>query len=447
MNAAEKKFKDMTEAPIEPLLISLAVPMNGFYNMADTYFVGQMGKSATGAVGVAYPVMNMITAIGFGFGNGGGALMANYLGKKDAKNASRSASTAFFLCFGIALGLGILGFLFKGKLVYLLGATDTIAPYAKQYLTFIFLGMAFSSSMNTLANLLRYQGSPSGAMIGNITGGLLNVVLDPILISVCGFGVAGAAMATVFSQFVSWCIVMFLVLRSGIIELHPRNIYLKAELVGRMLKIGTPTFLRQFFTSMSAVVLNFSAKPFGDEAIAAMTIVGKIIYFFQAFTMGCGQGFQPFTGYNQGAGKFARLYKGYKFFITAAILAVIALCTPGYLCSQYLAGLFSKDPDVVAIVSSALRFQFFGVPFTAYIIITDCCCQAMGEIRRVMTLSVIRYGMILPAFYFGFSKLLGLTGVEFAQPASEVAAFIVALFTLRPIIRKIQRTPDGSEWK
>ena len=433
------------------LLIRLAVPMiismlvTGLYNMADTFFVGQLGKTATAAVGVAAPLMNMINAIGYGFGNGGGVAMSNHLGNKERDRASRIASTAVILCFSFTLIIGVLGLCFRADIVKLLGATDTIAPLAEDYIKYIFIGMPFMAASITLSNVLKYQGNPAYAMTGNMTGAILNIILDPIFISVLGLGVSGAAIATISSQMMSFILNFTFCIKTGVVQIRLSNFTTEIKMISRMLILGLPTFLRQFLTSLSAVILNYAARPFGDEAIAAMTIATKVIFFFQAYSMGIGQGYQPFCGYNHGAKKYSRLYEGLKFCVTFGVSTIAVFCIAGFIFAPQIASLFQKDASVIALAAKALRFQFVGVLFTTAIITADSGAQALGQVKKVLTLSVLRYGVFQFVFATVLPKLFGITGVEMLPMCTEIASCIAAVFIIYPVFRSLKNTPDGED--
>ncbi len=451
MNSAEKKYIEMTAAPFRRLIVRLAVPMvvcmlmTGFYNMVDTFFVGQLGKSATAAVGIAQPVMTIITAIGYCFGNGGGTCLSNRLGERNRSGASAAASSAFFLCFGFTLLVGIAGLCFRRQLVPFLGATDTIAPYASEYLLYIFCGMAFSSSSMVLSNILRYQGSPGMAMIASLSGGLLNVVLDPIFIFTLGMGVGGAALATVISQIFGFCLMLAMCLRTGIVELRFKRIELKRRLISQILRLGLPTFFRQFLTSLSVVILNYAARPYGDGAIAAITIASKVVFFFQAYSMGFGQGYQPFCAYNFGARCYDRVYKGLIFSIRASALSLAVLCIPGFLLAEPIAALFSDEHAVIEMAARTLRFFFPAVPFIALMIMLDMCCQTLGQIKKVLILAFMRQGVLLGIFALGLPVLWDFTGVQLAQVFSEMSSLILALILCIPTAKKLKNAVNGSE--
>lgn len=211
----QERFNRMTQTPVKKLVCTLAVPtiismlVTSFYNMADTFFVGRIGTSATGAVGVVFSLMAVIQAIGFTFGHGSGNYVSRALGRQDMENASRMVSTGFFSALFFGAGVSVLGLIFLDPLVRILGATPTILPYARGYAAYILLGAPYMTATFVLNNQLRFQGSAMYAMVGVISGAVLNIALDPLFIFTFRLGVSGAAIATIISQFISFCILLY----------------------------------------------------------------------------------------------------------------------------------------------------------------------------------------------------------------------------------------------
>ena len=283
--AQEQKFEMMTEAPIPGLIGRLAVPtiismlITSFYNMADTFFVGKIGTSATAAVGVVFPVMAIIQALGFFCGHGSGNSISRHLGSKDVQSARELASTGFFLAFALGTLLMGLGLVFLDPLSHLLGSTKTIFPYTRDYLRFILLGAPYMTAQLVLNNQLRFQGNAFYAMIGITSGGVLNVILDPIFIFVFDLGISGAAIATILSQFVSFCLLLVGLRVSKCIPIHLRNVRLTIPRLREIVGGGLPSLFRQGLGSIATTTLNIAANPYGDAAIAAMSVVSRIMMF------------------------------------------------------------------------------------------------------------------------------------------------------------------------
>lgn len=301
--AGDAQYRKMTQTPIPRLVATLAVPtiismlVTAVYNMADTFFVAQLGTSAAGAVGIVFSLMAVIQAIGFMLGMGAGNLVSRYLGAKEQRQADCAASTTFFTALAFGLGITVLGTLFLDPLMRVLGATPTILPYARDYARYILFGAPVMCASFVLNNILRGEGKAMLAMVGIGLGGVLNIGLDPLFIYTFGLGIAGAAIATLLSQCVSFAILLSCFLRrKSAVRLHIGQVSRKAEVYARIIKTGMPSFCRQSLASVATVLLNVNAAVYGDAAVAAMSVVGRIFMFVFSFMLGFGQGFQPVAG-------------------------------------------------------------------------------------------------------------------------------------------------------
>lgn len=448
MTESEKKFYEMTRTPLRRQIIRLAVPvmicmlMNTIYNTADTYFVGRLGKAATGAVGIAYPAMNMITAIGHALGNGGGTSVAGSLGSRDRTMASRAATTTLFICLLISLVIGLTGCMFRDRLAFLLGATETIAPLAADYLKFILLGMVFETSSQAMNYLLRFQGNPGLAMVALLSGGFLNLLLDPLLIFTFHMGVAGAALATALSQTFSFAFLLILCLRSGVVELKWKHLYFDPALFRAIFRIGTPTFVRQLLNSLSTVILNFAARPYGDAGIAAVTIVSRVTFFCMSLILGFHQGFQPFCAFNYGAKQYRRVYRGLLFTLRLCFSALCLIGLVGFVFAGPAAGLFTKDGEVQALAALGMRLSLPTIPFVASMIGLDMVFQTLGHVGKNLLLALLRQGGFLLLFALVFPMIWQFLGVQLAQPCGEMSSFIFALLLFRAPLKSLKNLAD-----
>ena len=308
----QQKFDRMTKTPIPRLIGELAIPtiismlVTSFYNMADTFFVGKINTSATAAVGIVFPLMAMIQAFGFFCGHGSGNYISRQLGAHNFEDASKMSATGFVSAFVLGLGILVVGFLFTDPLLRIMGSTETILPYARSYMRIILIGAPYMTASLVLNNQLRFQGSAFYSMIGITTGAVLNIVLDPLFIFVLDMGVAGAALATIISQFVSFCLLIAGTFRGGNLRLNLRDFSPSLKYYQNIVKGGAPSLFRQGLGSFAIVCLNLMAGPYGDAAIAAMSIVTRISQFAASVVIGFGQGFQPVCGFNYGAKLFKR---------------------------------------------------------------------------------------------------------------------------------------------
>jgi len=444
-----EKFVKMTAAPVEKLVLSLAVPsitimiISALYNMADTYFVSALGTSQVAAVGIAFPLMAVIQAIGFFFGQGTGNYMARALGAQDTDGASRMAATGLVSGFIVTALIAAVGFIALDPLVSGLGATQTIRPFAREYIVFIMLASPWMVCATVLNQQLRFQGSAAIAMAGMLTGAILNIFLDPLFIFVFGLGVKGAAAATMISQMVSFFILFFYgVTRKGNIRINFRHFSPSLPRYAEMFKGGVPALLRQSLMSIASIIINHFARPYGDAAIAAISIANRISMFATSVVLGFGQGFQPVCGFNYGAKIYSRVKKAFWFcvrfccsglFIISIILAIFA---------PNIIALFRKDDmEVIAIGAFGLRLQCISLPFTAGIIMVNMMTQTMGKALEASIVALSRQGLFLLPSIFILGPLLGLDGIQLARPVSEIASLVVVIPILIRTL-KILSAPD-----
>ena len=363
MATQEEKFIQMTQQPIGRTICKLAVPciismlVTSFYNMADTFFVGMLkSNAATGAVGVVFSMMAVIQAVGFFFGQGSGNYISRMLGKKHYQEASNMAATGFFSALGAGVLICVLGQIFLEPLAYLLGSTKTILPHTKDYLRVILLGAPWMTASLVLNNQLRFQGSAVYSMIGITAGAVLNIALDPLLIFTCDMGVAGAGWATIISQFVSFVLLLIGCGKGSNIHISVKNIKLTGLYIGQICKGGLPSLARQSLASLATICLNHAARQVGGDAvIAAMGVVQRIMMFGASAMLGFGQGFQPFCGFNYGAGLYSRVKKGFWFCVKGSFVFLLAVAAMVACFAPQIVALFRDDPDVISCGAAALR--------------------------------------------------------------------------------------------
>lgn len=440
------QYKKMTETPVSKLIIMLGVPttismlVTSIYNTADTYFVGQIGTSASGAVGVVFGLMAIIQAFGFMFGHGAGSIISRSLGAKDVERASRFASTSF-LWSAIAGGLiTVFGLLFLNPLMRLLGSTETILPYAKAYAIFILLAAPFMASSCVLNNVLRYEGRAALAMIGLVTGGILNIFGDWYLITQLDMGVMGAGISTAVSQIISFFILlsMFLFGKTNS-KLSLKSISKDFNDVLLICKTGLPSLMRQGLSSISTMILNGQAGAYGDAAVAAMSIVNRICFLIFSVGLGIGQGFQPVSAFNYGAKKYERVRKGFYFTWAAGEVLLGGLAIVGMIFSQNLVGFFRDDPEVIAIGNVALAVQLVALFFQPLSVCANMMFQSIGKNGVATFLSMLRSGLFFIPVILILSKTMGLTGVEISQTVADIMTFIVSLPFVVSFMRELKK--------
>ena len=436
----------LTQAPVHHVIITMAIPtiismlVTGLYNIADTFFVGKINTQATAAVGVVFSLMFFVQAMGFFFGHGSGNYISRELGARRHENAIKMASTGFFSSFFVGVIVLILGEIFLTPLSLMLGSTPTILPYTEDYMQVILLGAPFLTSSLTLNNQMRLQGNAKFAMFGIVTGAILNVVLDPILIFTCGLGVSGAAWATVIGQAVSFVILLLMTRRGENIAIHFRNFSPSLQRYKEIFYGGSPSMMRQGLACIATMSLNLAAGAFGDSAIAAMSIVGRIAMLSFADVIGLGQGFQPVCGFCYGAGLYDRLKEAYRFTVIIGTSFLIVICIIGWIISGSLIGVFRDDPKVIAIGVVALRWQLCTFPLNSLILASNMLAQTCRKPWRANILAAARQGLFFIPLIFILPAHFGLLGVEMCQAVSDIFSFTltvpIVVYTFREFTRE-----------
>lgn len=448
----QQKFDRMTKTPIPRLIGELAVPtiismlVTSFYNMADTFFVGKINTSATAAVGIVFPLMAMIQAFGFFCGHGSGNYISRQLGAHNFEDASKMSATGFVTAFVLGLGILVVGFLFTDPLLHIMGSTETILPYARSYMRIILIGAPYMTASLVLNNQLRFQGSAFYSMIGITTGAVLNIGLDPLFIFVLDMGVAGAALATIISQFVSFCLLIAGTFRGGNLRLNLKDFSPSLKYYQNIVKGGAPSLFRQGLGSFATVCLNLMAGPYGDAAIAAMSIVTRISQFAASVVIGFGQGFQPVCGFNYGAKLFKRVQEGFWFCVKfcTSVLLVAAVC--GWIFSPNLIGIFLKtDPLVIEYGSQALRLQALTFPLVGWITIANMMLQTIGKTVKASLLAMSRQFLFFVPVILTLPGFLGILGVQLSQPIADFCSFLLAVPLSISVLREMSHEQEQLE--
>ena len=439
-----RQYIKMTQTPVSSLIPRLAVPtivsmlVSSIYNMADTYFVSQIGTSASAAVGVVFSIMAIIQAVGFTIGMGG-ILTSRSLGAKDKDRADTLVTLSFFFSLIFGFILAVIGIVFNKSLMRMLGATETILPFAEAYSRYIFLACPFMIGSFVMNNILRSEGKAFYAMVGITTGGVLNIALDPLFIFVFGLGTAGAAIATAISQFISFIILLmaFITGKSEADIVVSRIRHFQPSMLLSVIKTGLPSLARQGLASIATILLNLSAAVYGDAAIAAMSITGRVTFFIFSALLGFGQGFQPVCAYNWGAGKFDRVRKATVFTaqVGSIIIAILSILT--YIFTPSIIRAFIKeDPMVIEVGTRALRAQCILLPFCGINVTTNMALQGTSHVPSATFLAMCRQGIFYIPAILVLPRILGITGVEIAQPAADTLTFTVSTFLFISFLRE-----------
>lgn len=450
-NAREAQFKKMTETPVGKLVIMLGIPttismlITTIYNLADTYFVSQLGTSASGAVGVVFSLMAVIQAFGFMYGQGAGSIISRQLGAGKVEEAQKTSTLAFAVALITGVVLAILGNIFVDPLARLLGSTETILPYARVYARCVLMAAPFMMGSNVLNNILRYEGRAAFAMVGLGTGGILNTIADPILINGAGLGVLGAGLATAISQMVAFSILLYMFLTKAQSRFSIKLLVFDWSLLFDICATGFPSLLRQSMQSISGMFLNNIAANFGgDAAVAAMSIVGRVNFFCFAVGLGLGQGFQPVSAFNFGAKKFDRVRKSYMFTWAVSQVVLMIMMTICLIFSGNLVAFFRDDPEVIAIGTFALRCALIALVAVPFQVCTNMLLQSTGQRAAASFLSILKNGLFFIPLLLILSSAFGLLGVQIAQPIADVLTSVTSIPFALSFMRKLRSMEESA---
>ena len=448
------QFEKMTQTPVPKLILGLAAPtilsmlITSIYNLADTFFVGQLSTSASGAVGVVSSLMAIIQALGFMLGHGAGGIISRSLGSQDTHAATKFASTSFFTALTFGAVLAVLGLATLPDFMMLLGSTDTILPHACAYARPILIAAPLMMSSLVMNNILRYEGKASFAMIGLVTGGVLNIVLDPVFIFGLGMGTGGAGTATALSQSISFCILLSMFLRGKTVsQFRLSAVTREARDFGRILLGGAPSFGRQGLNSIGGMLLNLAARGYGDAAVAGMSIVSRIFMFIISVAIGVGQGLQPVASFNYGARKYRRVRQAAIFTIEAAFCMLVVLVGLCWVNGDVLIRLFRDDPAVTAVALPAFHYQCLAMLLHPIIVVANMTFQSVGASGRATFLACCRQGVFFIPLILILPRTHGLFGVEICQPIADVLTFLVSLPFLLTFLQQLGRMDDAEQSK
>ena len=371
---------------------------------------------------------------------GAGTIVSLHLGAKEQEKATCAASTGFFTAIVLGLLLTVLGSLFVTPLMRLLGATETILPYARDYGQYILLAAPIMCASFVMNNIFRCEGKSVLGMLGIGTGGILNIILDPIFIFGFGLGTAGAAIATALSQTVSFLILLILFLKGK------SDVRLRITMVSRKLRTyvdifttGMPTLCRQGLASIASVALNVNAALYGDAAVAAMSIVGRLMFFMFSAMLGFGQGFQPVAGFNYGAKKYGRVHEAIRFtsIVGTVVMAVFSLVIFIFAPQSVMA--FRKDDAVVIELGSfALRAQCLVMPFCGITTTANMALQSTGQSGSATFLAMCRQGVFFLPLILVLPRFCGVFGVQLAQPLADACTMAASVPFLLHFMHKLK---------
>ena len=436
MNKEEKQYQKMINTPVKKLVLTLGIPttismlVTSIYNIADTYFVSNLDEGAAGAVGVVFPLMAIVQAIGFTFGMGSSSMISSKLGEKKDEDAQKLGSSAFYVAISLGILLAIFSLIFINPLMNLLGATDTNKGYAMDYARYIIFGYPIMIGSFVLNNILRSEGKALLSMIGLTVGGILNIILDPIFIHIFNMGISGAAVATLISQLISFIILLSMfIFKKSIITLSPKYISNEMWVYKDVLKVGFPSFCRQGLASIATIILNNQAGKFGgDPALDAMSIVSKIFMIVFSVSLGIGQGYQPVCGYNYFAKRYDRVKEAMIFTLICGLSLMLLTCVGLYIFAEPVMKAFADEGgEAVKIGTRVIRYQSIAMPFLSLNVIANMSFQSTKKKFSATILSCCRQGIFFIPFILILPEIFDLSGIEMTQALSDFCTF---LFTI-----------------
>lgn len=443
----EEKRTFMLTTPIPRLIPNMALPsiagmlVTSAYNLADTFFVSKLGTYATGAVGVNSAIDSIIMMAGALLAVGAASYSSRLLGAREDEHAKCVLSTSFFLAFLMGLAVLVFGNLFRDPLLRLLGATDALLPYSRDYCRYILLAAPFMACSFVLNQCLRAEGSAIFSMVGMVTGAILNIGLDPIFIFTFGWGVAGASAATAISKLVSFCILITPYIRKKtLLVISPKYFRPNWPDLSEICAVGFSSFVRNALSTFAAVVLNRIAVGFGESVLAAVSVSNRITMFMTAACLGYGQGFQPVAGFSWGAKRYDRLKESNRFAMWSCVISISLVALLVGIFAEPLLLLFTEsDAEMIRVGVFSLRSQCLAMPFHGYCIIVSMLCAGIGRAKAAAVLGMSRQGIcffpVLPLMVWIF----GRWGVASVQGVGDILSMIPALI----IARRVTKEVDG----
>lgn len=441
----DKRIYTMAEETPVKAVLKMGVPVTMgmlfmvVYNLVDTYFIGLLHDDyQLAATNLSYPVMMVSVAIANIVGNGGASYIARCIGAGQRERAAHTLTTGLEMILICGILLAIVGTIWIDPIVTLLGASEKTFAYTKDYCLVTILGSVFLMSNFAVGQLLRSEGSTFYSMIGMISGTIANIILDPIFIFTFNLQITGAAIATVLGNVLSTAIFLsFYIRRKTLLRPSLQYIKPKKKIVKEILLVGVPSTLEQLFATIAMIVNNNLAAGYGEQTVAAMGIVNKIMSFGTYIYQGMAGGCQPLMGYNFGARNYKRMKR---LLITgASVTAAIELVVMAIfgLFAPYLISIFTASAEVISIGATTMRALMLMLPFVAVTTIVRSTFNAMGKPMFAFGITVIRQGVLYIPFLLLFNHLWGYTGLIHAQPSEEVVCMLFALWLMFSRLKKL----------
>lgn len=448
MNERNNKMNLLGNAPIPKALMALGVPImigmliNALYNLVDAYFVGGLGESPMGAISIVFPLGQVVVGLGLMFGNGAASYLSRLLGRGDRDTANKVASTALYSSVIIGAVIIIFAAIFLKPILFLLGATDTIMPYAVAYARIYVISCIFNVFNVTMNNIVSSEGAAKTTMCALLLGAVLNIGLDPVFIYVLDMGVVGAAIATAISQLFSTLVYVAYVFRKkSAFSFSIRNFNPSKQILTEILKIGVPTLTFQLLTSLSIALINRAANGYGDAVIAGMGAVTRITSMGTLVVFGFLKGFQPIAGFSYGAKNFARLREAIKTSILwstcfCVVVGLLMFIFPEQIISQFANGNAEMlSVGQKSLMANGLSFFLFGF-YTVY----SSLFLALGKGTAGFVLGACRQGICFVPVILFLPIVWGMNGILYAQPIADILSAIITIFMAIHLHKELKKT-------
>lgn len=436
MKERNNKMELLGNAPIPKALMALGIPImigmliNALYNLVDAYFVGGLGESQMGAISIVFPLGQVVVGLGLMFGNGAASYLSRLLGRGDKDTANKVASTALYSSVLVGAIIIILATIFLKPILTLLGATDTIIPYALTYARIYVVSCIFNVFNVTMNNIVTSEGAAKTTMCALLLGAILNIGLDPIFIYVLEMGVAGAAIATAISQLVSTLVYLNYVLRKkSAFTFSVREFAPTKQMMAEILKIGVPTLTFQLLTSLSIALINRAANGYGDAVIAGMGAVTRVTSMGTLVVFGFLKGFQPIAGFSYGAKKFDRLQEAIKTSILwSTIFCVIVGLLMAVFSTQIISQFTDGNAEMISVGQKSLIANGFSFMLFGFYTVYSSLFLALGKGTAGFILGACRQGICFVPVILILPVLWGLNGILYAQPIADVISAVITIF-------------------
>lgn len=435
----EERRRAILNDPILPLLVKTSIPtiigmlVMVIYNLTDTFFVGILNnKSMTAAIGIVFSFMSFIQAIGFWFGYGSGNIMSKRIGQGNEYEAEKISSIGILFALGFGILIAFISWIFISPLARFIGgsASESLMKFTVDYMRVIVLSIPFALYSMTLYNQLRLCGNVKDGMRGLLSGMLVNMALDPILMFGLGYGFIGAGYATLIGQIIGSIVLTSLSRKNGNIGVDLKKARINKERVYHILAGGMPNFLRQSITSIALILLNISAARYGDGLLAALTISSRILALAYLIMIGWGQGFQPICAMNYGASQYDRVKTAFKLAVLGATAFLILSAFGLHIFAKELIMTMTKDSQVIAYTRKLLNLQCLTLPLLGYFALSSMLMQNIGQYFWSSIISISRQGIFYIPLLYILTGAFGQVGIYLLQPMADLMSFILALFVV-----------------